>query len=125
MMQIEKLILISLACAFLSNVITTQNGPMFVFSAFRMQVSTWASKLILSNGTKINSGELSDFGVKRFLLLSKFVKSIGELVTCPYCLSVWFVLIFIIIGFDGNLVTLWLAGSGLTYVWLGLLNGRS
>jgi len=123
--QLIALIFISLACAFISNVITRQNGPMFIFSAFRMMLSLWSTNKSITIGSEINSG-ISDSRRTFLLRKSKAIKSFAELFSCPFCIGPWLILIvsLIVFGFEGLLVN-WFAGSGLLYIWLGLINGRS
>lgn len=123
--MIERLILlafISLACAFVANVITLQNGPVFVFSKFRQMVGVWVAKKSMQYGTIINQGSGN---AKLAIFKSYAIKSFGELVNCPYCLGPWLVLIvsISILGIDSLLVN-WLVGCGLLYVWLGFINGH-
>lgn len=124
-----QLIFISLGCAFVANVITKQNGPLFIFSAFRMKVSVWVNTYMLAIGEEINGSNNGEITAARKSWLLKKVqafKSIGELVVCPYCLGPWLVLLVSItlFGID-SLLQNWLAGSGLLYIWLGLINGRA
>jgi len=129
-----NLIFISLACAFIAHVVTLQNGPVFVFSWFRKAVGVWAAKKSMEYGTLLNSS--SDAIIKNEKLLrlkGNLVRSLGELVNCPYCLGPWLVLVGVAIfatptdalgGANDNLLVNWLAGSGMLYVWLGLVHGR-
>ena len=119
------LLLVSLAGSFLASLVTKQNGPLFIFSAFRMNVGTWAARKIQANGIRINNGDLSEKRKDWLLRYAKLIKSISELVVCPYCLGPWIVLLGVAIFANDNLLLNWFAGSGLLYIWLGIGNGRT
>lgn len=117
------LIYISLACAFISNVLTKQNGPLFAFSALRMKIGTFIAMKTSDYGTEMNS-DISNKQRNYLVAKSKILRSFAELITCPFCLGPWLVLVFVLFV-DGNILQNWLVGSGLLYICLGVINGRN
>jgi len=123
--QLLELICISLASAFLANLITLQNGPMMIFSALRMLVGSWTAKRSNRISGLITHGALPEYRMKWELRKNKIYKSIAEIFSCPWCLGPWIVFIFVAIFANDRLIFNWLVASGLLYVFLGVMNGRS
>jgi len=119
-----RLIFISLGSAFISNVVTKQNGPLMVFSAFRMTVGKTAGQQAQNVSNLVTSGSLSETRMKWELRKNKLLKSAGEIVTCPFCLGPWIVLLWLLI-LDSFTFTNWFSGCGLLYIFLGVINGHS
>jgi hypothetical protein len=116
-----NLIYISLVSAFVASVVTSQNGPVFVFSAFRKTIGVWVAKKSGEQGHKINSG-LSGWSYRFAFWKSNIYRSLGELFNCPFCLGPWLALIGVAIFANDHLVVNWLATCGLLYIVLGWMS---
>jgi hypothetical protein len=93
-----RLILAALAVFRLACLLTSEDGPVYVFKKFRSAVGRWASTLPVEDEAGL---------------------SIAELVHCPYCLGVW-------LAAGAALLVLRPSRLGdLVLMWLGLAGGQA
>lgn len=115
-------LLIALASAFIANVVTLKSGPGFVFLNMRRLSGIWISKKTLTYGSLINAGALSPKQFEAIKIKSDIVRSLGEMINCPFCIGPWLVMAGVAIFANENFVVNWLVGSGLLYILLGWMN---
>ena len=94
--ELLDLIYISLACAFLANLLTVQNGPMMIFAALRLKIGTWASTKSANLGQSLTNSK-AQWRRKQLQRKIKFYKSVASFISCPYCLGPWIVFVFVAI----------------------------
>lgn len=97
MSLLPRIFLAMLACYRLSQLVAIDDGPLYIFKDLRLMLGKWAA-----------SRESKRIGWRH---------SLAELLTCPFCLGVWFsvpltaIILFPNAVFDAALIFLAVAGA--------------